>query len=684
MSYAELELTLRAPALEQVVAELQFRPPESAEWARLAHDVPIALDPLALLVLTHDPVAYGGALTAQLFAAAPLREAWARIRGFIEGANTTLRLRLRIDSGADALHALRWELLQDPLTGKSLCQSQGILFARYLDTDNLSRLIAPPRAELRALVVIANPLDLKDFNLAPVDVVGEVARTRAALRDLSLTFLAAAPVGPGATLAAIFDALDLGHSILYLVCHGALVEEQPVLWLEGADGKGERVSGEVLALRIADLPSERRPVLVVLATCQSAGRDDAGAVLAALGPRLARAGVGAVVGMQGNVSMVIVEQLMPRFFRLLYEDGQIDRALALARANLPDNWWLPVLYMRVRDGRLWAPLDPPLDPMPIVAGGLDALLELLRAPVVRETVAAFRDNFTTARAQVADVIALKDVHDLLHTLQFLYIPLTREARTFPDDEVAMDNITDYALTLRTRTAEIHAVFDRAPEVLGDRAWVGDLEIAYTTLRQALSERDLRVLQKALWHINRVLAVQPSYINTNLLTRTRMLRLRSLASAMEELHDKLTTVAQDKVRLVRFKHGVLALVELRSNIEQLVANHDAWQAIDREVRRIAPNLRYDTSELEQSWPDLRARLASLAVGDAEWAQALREEVAKLDAALVGSSGQRPGAIFQHCNRIIDERFYQVDVDLKRLCSHLRELDDPLAELERMLM
>jgi hypothetical protein len=127
----------------------------------------------------------------------------------------------------------------------------------------------------------------------------------------------------------------------------------------------------------------------------------------------------------------------------------------------------------------------------------------------------------------------------------------------------------------------------------------------------------------------------------------------------------------------------ALADLRLHLEQLFGDHDAWQAIDREVRRISESLRHDTSELEFSWPDLRIRLAPLALGDADWAQSLRNEAAQLDQALGGAIGLRPGALFQRCSRIIGERFFQVDVDLKRLCSQLRELGDPLAELERML-
>jgi hypothetical protein len=41
-----------------------------------------------------------------------------------------------------------------------------------------------PRADLKALVAVANPADLEKYpNLAPVDVAGEVARSQAALKE---------------------------------------------------------------------------------------------------------------------------------------------------------------------------------------------------------------------------------------------------------------------------------------------------------------------------------------------------------------------------------------------------------------------------------------------------------------------------------------------------------------------
>ena len=89
-------------------------------------------------------------------------------------------------------------------------------------------------------------------------------------------------------------------------------------------------------------------------TGEDACSDDEGA-LAALGPRLAEAGVPAVIAMQGNVFQRTVAKFIPEFFRQLSKDGQIDRAMTEARHTVRDHpdFWAPVLFTRLVTGRLW-------------------------------------------------------------------------------------------------------------------------------------------------------------------------------------------------------------------------------------------------------------------------------------------------------------------------------------------
>jgi hypothetical protein len=60
--------------------------------------------------------------------------------------------------------------------------------------------------------------------------------------------------------------------------------------------------------------------------------------------------------MQGKITVQTSQQFMRRFFAELAQDGQIDRAVAVARWEVreqPDAW-MPVLFTRLISGRIWS------------------------------------------------------------------------------------------------------------------------------------------------------------------------------------------------------------------------------------------------------------------------------------------------------------------------------------------
>jgi len=372
---ADLEISLRRRDEDSYELDLRFSQPESDADVRLGKEVPaVKLDVKALRKHHLNDVDYGQTLAAQLFAHPRALEAFNLARSHARSQDLPLRLRLFLDPGAVELHSLHWERLRDPDNAASpLLTGEHYYFSRYLSSFDWQPVRPRAKSELKALVVIANPADLDPEHMAPVDVVGELARAKAGLGEIETTVLARAGEDEARpTLQQIQDHLRQGYDILYLVCHGALEENEPRLWLEKDNGMADVVPGRKLVTRLEEL--QQRPRLVVLASCQSAGRGDQRAsrdegALAALGPRLAEIGIPAVLAMQGNISMITVEQFMPRFFAELQVDGQIDRAMAIARGAVRErpDWWMPVLFMRLKSGQLWY--------TPGFAGGDDKLAD---------------------------------------------------------------------------------------------------------------------------------------------------------------------------------------------------------------------------------------------------------------------------------------------------------------------
>jgi hypothetical protein len=369
---AELELSLRPAGGSQYAVDLISRPADSDSDERLSSKAvidPAALrDSLSAALSTSRTLpgdAYGRALGQALFADETLSKGFERARILAQGAGAKLRVRLTIDAAAPELHSVWWETLRDA-SGAELFNSPDIWFSRYLASTNWEPVHSRAGGALRALVVIASPAELADPDWQsrnpngprPIPVAEERDRAMRALQPLNVPPVVLANI-EGAdgrpTLDQIVKRLGDGFDILYLMCHGALIQGQPKLWLEKDDGSVQVTAAADLVAALSRMDNQLR--VAVLASCQSAGTGASGDALLAFGPMLAAAGIPAVIAMQDKVAIDTMDDFMPKFLSELMRDGQIDRAMAEARGDAVTrkhrDYWVPVLFMRLRSGSLW-------------------------------------------------------------------------------------------------------------------------------------------------------------------------------------------------------------------------------------------------------------------------------------------------------------------------------------------
>jgi hypothetical protein len=354
-AFAELEISLHYREAGSYLVDFRFNQPDSEADIRLSQDKPlqVEIDIQEMQNLAHDQDGYSQKLTQLFFSDPGMKNAFAQALASAQSLNLPLRVRLLIGPSAPELHSIRWEMIRNPQDDTPLCTSENIIFSRYLSSLDWRPVRLRPKGNLSALVFVANPSDLSEYSLAEVDVEAEIQRARLALVDIQVSTVPESGSEPRATLGNLIERLrNVEYDILYLVAHGALMKGEPWLWMEDEQGKVARTPGSDLVTRLKELP--QRPRMIVLASCQSAA-NSAGDALRALGPRLAEAGIPAVVAMQGNISMETVAEFMPVFFKELQRDGQIDRALAVARGEVRQrhDYWMPVLFMRLRSGRIW-------------------------------------------------------------------------------------------------------------------------------------------------------------------------------------------------------------------------------------------------------------------------------------------------------------------------------------------
>jgi hypothetical protein len=312
----------------------------------------LRLDLAALRPHQTDPVGYGRALGAMLFADEAAGTAYRETLAVCQARGTAMRVALRLDP--PALHDLHWERLYAPTADdwEPLAATARTPFARSLPAQGWERPPLVTRRPLRLLAVIASPAGLEGFDLDPI-AEAERAALRATLEGLpgvSVTYLETGTARP-ATLDALRAALAEGFHLVHLLCHGAARPDGTELYLDGAAGldrvKRERLLGCFAAVA-------QRPLFCFIAACESARRARVDGLMP-LGPALVRDGsVQAAVAMADRVGVATARHFTTHFYTRLLTHGLLDVATNEARALVQDawDWGVPVLFSRLPDNQL--------------------------------------------------------------------------------------------------------------------------------------------------------------------------------------------------------------------------------------------------------------------------------------------------------------------------------------------
>lgn len=149
-STAELEIGLHRLDTNRYSVELRSRPPDSdADMAPVRGATSFDLQKVQLAEWDGAD-AVGKALTDRLFADPAVLTHYQQACTAAETAGAVLRVRLFIGPTAPELHALKWELLHDPRTGKPLATRERVLFSRYLTSHDWRPVKLRPQDSLRA------------------------------------------------------------------------------------------------------------------------------------------------------------------------------------------------------------------------------------------------------------------------------------------------------------------------------------------------------------------------------------------------------------------------------------------------------------------------------------------------------------------------------------------------------
>lgn len=350
MEYPCFEIGLSRIGAHRLSIRVEYTHPNRDALKRVEEESDLDMD--RLLSVSDDDLRYGRELERILFGSRSVKEAFASARDDCDKMPCPLRLRLAVSALAPELQTVNWERVLAPESDERLAASQRILFSR-LTTSSAWRETRPRAlAGMKALVVIASPADAETHGVWVFD--GEAFRAAAQDQLASATIQYLGLEEP-ATLEMLLSRLREGFDLLYLVCHGAVADDEPILLLHTSERNGTPVRGADLVRQCREI--QHLPRLVILASCNSAGdaATHGSSQLVRLAPRIAEAGVASVLGFHGNVHPDTAHRFCKKFFESLRNSGDVEVATSVGRAEVGtrDDWWSPSLLTRLRTGLLW-------------------------------------------------------------------------------------------------------------------------------------------------------------------------------------------------------------------------------------------------------------------------------------------------------------------------------------------
>ena len=592
-----------------------------------------------------------------------------------------LRIRLRLNQSPE-LMSLPWELLFYQTADRYLALSGETPLVHYLELQQSAAPLATP-LPLNILTVLATPHDLP-----ALDKDAEWAILQQAMQPLLEDHSAMLWRMDMPTLSALQRELrNRPYHILHFIGHGSfsVAGGEGALIFCNPQGNAEAASARDLATIVGDANSLR---LVVLNGCLTA-RNGPQNPFAGIANALVSQGVPAVLAMHSAISDQAALLFSCEFYSALAQGQAVEEALTEGRKALFTRlhsleWAAPRLIMHAGDGHLWditaASSSKNQQTMQAVSDGVSLLVELYKSPRFCAALASFQTDFKAAGAQIALLSNYKDFHDRLHTMEFLcYNSLMNEMSRFPQDALSGELLSDHQANLHYLLQELQTVQTRPGMPSEEKTWIGQIEQADRLLARAIETANSEDLSRSLRLMKRVLDLYPSRINQRLNAAARALRLEAIENGLKALHADLELAKLASTYHERLDAGIAALVELRLQIARLVDDHDRWQEIDLELRRIETDLNVGMDELNLVWKDLSEGVTRMCTGsEEEWAASILRASQMLDQALTSTNPHKVRQEFLRYRRGIAQRFYRVDTDLKDLCHELRTVAQPLAD------
>jgi Effector-associated domain 7 len=321
----------------------------------------------------------------------------------------------------------------------------------------------------------------------------------------------------------------------------------------------------------------------------------------------------------------------------------------------------------------------------IASKSFSAIVRMLSRADVRTAVVTFQTDFQAASQQIDQMNDYKQVHDLFQVLETQYDLIYRDQKRLPDDDMAWEDIAIAEPEVQTKINDIVTLSHSQTFADGDVRWAAQLEKVKERLQTAVDEDDLEALNGSVSLLHRVLNRHPTRINAQLVQVASALRLDNLEQAITTISTNLAEadVTMDKM-IEEIQSGKSALSGLDERLKGLVREHNAWQNIDDEIRRVKTSISKNSiDDLEDAWYELEPMTQERIEtnSEAEWAKNLTKVMGNLAPAIEKQVVTKVRRLFMRYHTYVAHRFREVDLELLSLCKELQRVGEQIDLLLR---
>lgn len=675
MGETRYAVTLRAHDGANATGELVL-PPDDSEYTRLA--ARLSTDGLSRKELLR----LGSTLYQMLFKS-QFELILSRTRAQLPRSES-LRLRLHIDvERTPELAAVPWEFLFVPTDQLPLVLNDIPIVRCIRQSAGAFGAIGRPMRVLLTAAAAVQP---------PTAVEREFAVIKSALDHLGgqvhLT------IQPHLTKELLLNYLREEVHVWHFVGHGGMSSDGGHLLFEDATSPGD--TEPIPAHWLVAALSANQPTLVVLDACNS-GRVVNDNAIWSMAPALAYGAVPAVVAMQLPIADEAARAFASEFYTELAR-GQIveacvnagRRALVLHTRTLQTGWGVPVVYTRGAwdEGQTPTGINRPIDP---VARGFHSLGQLLSDPdIYAATSAVFnsRSNVRLVTKQISELAEYKQLHDLLHEMQDSFNTIAVERERLLTDPRAWADIARREPDLHEQIGGVLQVIQTANVMRSRSARIASLDKFRVLLRGATHKRDQEQFDQALEGIGDVLESEPYRINVSLVQRAGDLSLEDLTNELVQIlqrRPQLSLDANSSRLFDEFRIGLDELTRLRKDLADLIEDHDQFQQIDHELRRVAAEMKSDQALFVVFWrKNLQATSTQLCEGrSTNWTDNLRKCIDELDQALDDGDAYNVTVMSERYRSQVDQIFNRTDKDIHVICRRLTQIGGEISRLLEQL-